>query len=361
MVASQSIILKKIDHMHVTVCIPAYNASRTLQRTLDSIMSQDYPDFDVLVCDNSSTDNTTEIVRGYSDRGVRYFLNPVRTQCGENNWNHALSLAAGPLIALYHADDIYSPTMVRRQAEFLIAHPKASSVFTMTQMIDDLDRPNRMGIVRLPNALQGKELLSFATVLNGVLAHHNFMIVPTLMTRTDTLDAVGMFNPDDYSSAADIDLWLRMACWGPIGIIDEPLHRYRISPYSGTSRVNSFRTHLAHFYVVLDHYLSLPHVQTIVEPRAKSLYLMRRAVDQTICAMNLAVLGHLDDARIRLISALEWNHFTATRHEVRRLPQLLAGLCLLLAIRVGLGQCAGKILYHAYEWHSRWLRQPGKE
>src|SRR5665647_61376 len=272
--------------MHVTVCIPAYNASRTLRRTLDSILSQDYPDFDVLVCDNSSTDNTAEIVRGYSDRGVRYFLNPVRTQWAESNWNHALPLAAGPLIALYHADDIYTPTMVRREAEFLSMHPEASSVFTMTQVIDHMDRPVRIGSTRLPVELRGQDLFDFETLFNAVLRHNNFMTVPTLMTRRETIDAVGVFDPQRFESAADIDLWLRMARWRPVGIIDEPLHRYRVSPHQESARIYRLRTHLGHFYWVLDHYLSRPEIGEIVQPQAEAIYRMERSRDHTIFAMN---------------------------------------------------------------------------
>ena len=95
------------NYPHVTVCIPAYNAAKTISRTIDSILTQDYPNYDVLVSDNFSSDDTFRIVESYKERCVCCFLNPdQKTWNASENFNHALSLASGPLIALYHADDL---------------------------------------------------------------------------------------------------------------------------------------------------------------------------------------------------------------------------------------------------------------
>ena len=111
----------------VTICVPVRNGARTIRRTLDSILAQDYPNFDVIVSDNCSDDNTADIVREYKKQGVQYYFNPKLEEwvdknwnCAESNWNYVLSLAKGTFIALYHADDLYMPTMVSRQVEFLI-------------------------------------------------------------------------------------------------------------------------------------------------------------------------------------------------------------------------------------------------
>jgi glycosyltransferase involved in cell wall biosynthesis len=98
----------------VTIGVPVRNGARTIQRTLDSLLSQDYPNYEIIVSDNCSDDDTANIVSQYASNGVKYFFNPVLEKWGESNWNHILTLAKGPLIALYHADDIYTPTMVGR-------------------------------------------------------------------------------------------------------------------------------------------------------------------------------------------------------------------------------------------------------
>jgi glycosyltransferase involved in cell wall biosynthesis len=69
---------------HVTICVPAYNAARTIGKTIDSILVQDYPNYDVLVCDNLSSDDTAEIVKTYHEKGVNYCLNPAYETFGES-------------------------------------------------------------------------------------------------------------------------------------------------------------------------------------------------------------------------------------------------------------------------------------
>ena len=108
----------------VSVCIPAYNAGQTIGKTLDSIINQNYPNFEIIVSDNHSTDNTAEIVNQYQKCKVKYFLNPVRpdnlinTSAVVSNFNYAISLAKGEFIAIYHADDIYLPTIIEQQVLF---------------------------------------------------------------------------------------------------------------------------------------------------------------------------------------------------------------------------------------------------
>ena len=149
----------------VTICVPVRNGESTICRTLDSILAQDYPNIEIIVSDNCSTDETAKNVQCYSGCGVNYYLNPQLEAYGESNWNHILSLAKGPLIALYHADDIYTPTMVRRQVEFLEAHSETSAVFTMSQTIDEQDRPIRMGCFRLPKKLRGQEFFIIQLII----------------------------------------------------------------------------------------------------------------------------------------------------------------------------------------------------
>ena len=342
----------------VTICIPAFNAEATLARTLESILAQDYPNFEVIVSDNRSTDDTAQIVRGYAARGIRYFLKPEHSDLAEPNWNYVLSLASGPFIALYHADDLYTPTMVRRQVEFLQAHPEVSSVFTMTQMIDEHDRLIRMGSTRLPDELRGRGYFDFPTLLNAVLKYGNFMIVPTMMTRREILDAAGVFRWEKFASASDIDLYLRMAQWGPIGIIDEPLHRYRISAEQGSAQLNRLRTYLAHFFVVLDCYLEMPEVKQFAQPQAVALYQMQRAADQVLCAMNLLALGRGNEARARLREALHWRHFVTALRRPRLLGRLVVGICLRVSLYGGFGTSLGRQVLRAYQRDLQRRRKP---
>ncbi len=347
------------DSLHVTVCVPAHNAGWSLARTMDSILAQDYPDIDVFVCDNCSSDNTAEIAKSYENRGVRYFFNPVISGGAEGNWNYALTLAKGPMIAVYHADDLYNPGIVRKQVEFFKSNPGVSSVFTMTQLIDEKDRPVKKGSTSLPIELRKKNVFNFEELINAVLEYTNFMIVPSMMTKKEVLEKVGNFNWPEFKSAADIDLYLRMSQTGPIGIIDEPLHQYRISTHQDSNVIHNSRTHLAHFFWVMDYWLELPEISQSIKPSARRVYDMYRASDQVLCAMKMLVQNKPQDAKGLLLQAMKTsNWMTGLSFQPRRVPYFLAGLFLLMSTMAGFGTFSGKLtnaLYQKYLWH---MRQP---
>ena len=339
----------------VTICVPVRNGACTIRRTLDSILAQDYPNFEVIVSDNCSDDDTASIVQEYAEQGVQYYFNPKLEEWGESNWNYILSLAEGQFIALYHADDLYTPAMVSRQVEFLMNHPKASAVFTKSQKIDDFDCPIRKGITRLPVELRGKEEFDFPELLNAVLKFGNFLTVPTLMVRRESLDKAGSFDLK-FCTAADIDLWLRLSRLGTVGIIDEPLHKYRISENQGSAQIFKFRTYRAHFLQVMDHYLSIPEFSQLVTAKAFRSYKMHGITDDIIRAMNMFYLGNIAEARALMRSALsrpEFREGLLTKNFAR---QFFLSLPVFLIIQLGLR----KLLYSLYEKHYKPWRRYGR-
>ena len=341
----------KMNWPKVTICVPVRNGARTIRQTLDSILAQDYPNFEVIVSDNCSDDDTAKIVQEYADQGAKYYFNPKLEEWGESNWNHILSLAKGPFVALYHADDLYTSTMVRRQVEFFQEHPQASSVFTMTKTIDGQGRPTRLGDFKLPEEYQGQDIFPFPDLFNAALKYGTITIVPTMMTRKNVLDKVGNFNWQQFYSAADIDLYLRMAQICPIGIIDEPLHRYRISAQQGNIQINKARTHLGHFFQVIDHYLTLSEVHKLVNQEALKMYRMYRSADQVYCAINFVLQGKNAEALNLLDEAICCGVFLSAYHRPRQLIQIVFGAVLKASLRLGIGKIIsqiGDIAYNRY-------------
>ncbi|MCG2712467.1 MAG: glycosyltransferase [Candidatus Omnitrophica bacterium] len=342
----------------VTVCVPVRNGARTIARTLDSILAQDYANFEIIVSDNGSTDETAKIVHNYAGQGVRYYSNSQIEAFGESNWNYILSLAQGPLIALYHADDIYTSTMLRRQAEFLQVHPKSSAVFTMTQTIDEQDCPIRMGDLRLPRELRGRDFFEFSEFFNAVLKYHTFTYVPTMMTRKPVIEKVGNFRFQMFGSASDIDLYLRMARqWGEIGIIDEPLHKYRIGEFQGSAVIAKNRTELPDFYRAIDAHLNDSNEMKVVYAQSLAFYEMYRAADHVICAQNLLAKRRTSEAREHLVEVLHMRHFMTALRRPGVLARLLAGIGLWIAIGLGFGTFLGQQVSRAYACRNSWQRK----
>jgi glycosyltransferase involved in cell wall biosynthesis len=348
-----------IENEHVSICIPAHNAGWSIERTLNSILAQDYPNFDVFVCDNSSTDNTAEIVKNYDNRGVKYFFNPVISGGAEGNWNYALTLAKGPLIAVYHADDLYSPEIVRKQVGYFRSYPEISAVFTMMQTIDEYDRPIRMGRFMLPDKLKDTSIFDFAGYFNAVLKYCTFTPVPTMMTRRDVLEKVGNFRWQRYFSASDVDLYLRMARYcGPIGVINEPLHCYRISSGQGTAAISKGRTEPADYFRVIDDHLNDPEEKALASPESIAFYDMHKSADLIDCAINMLSQDRPTEASETLKKALKLGVFETAARNPRFIIKLSAGLMLYAATLMGIGTRLVSVLKRFIEYRRTRLRKP---
>ena len=224
----------------VCVCVPTYNSGRTLPGTLDSIINQTYRNLKVFIVDNASTDNTLGISRAYAGKDSRIeIIRHAVNVGGAGNFTKCLQLACGEYTAIFHSDDIYTPSIIMEQVAFLEKYHGAEAVFVMAESIDAGGQQGR--IYRLPAELRrpAGPLYVFPEVFRVMLKYGNFLFCPGAMARTTVYrDYIKELNETRYASAADGDVWLRILQRGPIGIIDKPLLKYRISP-------SSFSYHLA--------------------------------------------------------------------------------------------------------------------
>jgi hypothetical protein len=123
-----------------------------------------------------------------------------------------------------------------------------------------------------------------------------------------------------------------MARWSPIGIIDEPLHSYRVSSFQGSAEIEKMRTHPAHWHIVMDHYLNQPENRMLVDRGSIRLYELNRSLDEIICSTNLLVQGMVPEAQSRLRKALRWDtYYTGFLLKTKYLRLLFAGTILYLS------------------------------
>lgn len=352
----------------VSVCIPAYNAEDTLGRTLESVLRQDYEHIEVIVSDNQSSDGTAAVVLNFAakDKRVRYLLRedssawalgmPAYIGAYDNS-NNVLAQGRGELLCWFHADDLHEPDIISRQLALMEKHPRMGAVFTTAQYIGDHDEPLAMGTTEIPSELKGREVFTFASLFNAILAHSNFLY-PSVMIRKAALEAIGWFNEPEFLTSADLDMWLRIAQRYDIGIIDEPLLKYRVSLKQFGAQYSRLRTTLGDIFRVLDYYLQQPEVQRLVLRDNLAIYEMERAADHVLCAMNLLVQGNTEEARARLQAAVCWRHLVTARKRPRRLARLLVGFCLLSAVYLGAGAPLGLKLYRYYQRDLQRRRTP---
>ena len=246
----------------VCICIPAYNAEKTIAATLRSVLEQTYQHLIIQVVDNNSSDATVSIVKSFSDKRITLHRNLVNIG-GEGNFNRCIALASGKYTAIYHADDIYKPEMVAAQVAFLEQHPQACAVFTEALLIDEFDK--HIGAIRQPiNLAASGPLHHFPEVFKAILEHSNFLICPSLMARTGVYqNHIKSWRGELFGSGADLDVWLRMLQLGQVGILAQASMLYRISRSQGSANVR-LDIDRAAFFGVVDHYLAQADVRCLL-------------------------------------------------------------------------------------------------
>ncbi|MHB0875276.1 MAG: glycosyltransferase family 2 protein [Anaerolineae bacterium] len=349
----------------VSVCIPAFNSEATLGRTLDSVLAQDYRGLDIVVSDNQSTDRTKAVVQGYTARGVRYCWHAEGRPSwaaalpsyigGFANWDFVLSQGRGQFLCLFHSDDLYSSSIVSKQAALMAGDPAVGAVFTMLRTIGEDDRPIGLGCSHLPPEMRGRHVFGFAELLNATLRHGNILPTPSVMLRQPVVAALGGFDERNCRTAADLDMWLRIARRYQIGVIDEPLLNYRISARQFGSQYNRMRTNPADYFTVMDRHLSDPDVLVCVAPDALESYERRRIADDVFRAKNLALQGFRRAARDVLVGALSRTGLRAVVGSRSLRRTYVLGWLLLIAGRLGIDRSVAM----AYERTLKRSRQLG--
>jgi glycosyltransferase involved in cell wall biosynthesis len=125
----------------VSVVIPAYNNAAYIVDTMESVLAQDYDDFDVIVADHSSTDGTAALLQRYADDPRVQLLSTERGGGALRNWNRVSQAATGELLKLVCGDDLLAPTALSQQVAAFDAYPTAVLVASQRDIIDHYGEP----------------------------------------------------------------------------------------------------------------------------------------------------------------------------------------------------------------------------
>lgn len=198
---------------HVSVIIPAYNAERFIQESVDSALAQTHRDVEVIVVDDSSTDHTPARLREYGDR-----VHVLRKRNGgaAAARNAGANMARGEWLAFLDADDVWEPAKLERQLALAAAAP-----WSYTNRINIGTRGD------VPELQSDVTVMHAGDVFMPLLLEGNFMTSSSVMIRRDLFQALGGFTTSE-KNAEDWDLWLRVAArHHPVAYCAEPLVRYR--------------------------------------------------------------------------------------------------------------------------------------
>lgn len=192
----------------LSVIIPTYNRAWCLNRAVDSVLAQSFRDFELIVVDDGSSDDTARLLEVYGDalRVLRQANQGVSAAR-----NAGIAAARGRWIALLDSDDHWLPEKLAAQMKWLAAHPAYRICQTEELWIRDGKRVNPKKRHRKHGGHIFERCLPLCLVSPSAV----------IMAR-NLLDEVGGFD-EDLPACEDYDLWLRIACSHPVGLVDAPL------------------------------------------------------------------------------------------------------------------------------------------
>ena len=218
--------------MKVSICIPTFNSAAYIGECIESALAQKSVDFEVIVFDNASQDDTWNIVQSFSDSRLRAFRSDQNHGMAVN-FNRALREANGEYIKLLCSDDLLEPSAVELQTKFLDEHPEIAMVTCATRLVDS-DEHVFATIQRFfrPVVFGALDLRIFSLIYGNIIGEPS-----AVLFRREAWVTAGSFR-DGLVTLIDLDMWLRLSRQGGVGYLPLPLCRIRRHAHSMT---NQFR------------------------------------------------------------------------------------------------------------------------
>jgi len=219
----------------VSFVVPCYELAHFLAECVKSILAQTYTDFEILIMDDCSPDNTTEVAMSFQDPRIRCMRN-AKNLGHLRNYNRGIELATGEYVWLISADDVVWDThALARYVDLLDQHPSAGFAFCAALEL----REGRTKVATY-SSWQGSDGLLYGKNVFERLVYANTIVACSGMVRKAIYIRHGSF-PLDMPYSGDWYLWCLFAMFGDVVFVADPLVAYRIHGASMTDTLSSTR------------------------------------------------------------------------------------------------------------------------
>ena len=233
----------------VTVVICTYNGECYLSATLDSVLAQTYPNMEVVIVDDGSSDSTILIIRQYAERNshIRWF---ARENAGlPASRNYAFTQAQGEWIAIIDQDDLCYPERLARQVAVAAAYPSAGLIFCDTHHIDEMGQitGNHLASFTLPDSFIPKGLAANLLLTNGCYVDSEACFI-----KRSAISQLGALD-ESLRYACDYEYFIRAGLEFDFAYTRDTLAAWRVHPgqesATNSNRFKESRTVLGRYFL----------------------------------------------------------------------------------------------------------------
>ena len=201
----------------ISIVMPVYNGREYLRLAIDSVLAQEFQDYELIIWNDCSTDESLEIINGYDDPRIRAFSSH-RNGGLFKTINLAIQASSAPLIRLWCQDDVMKPNCLATEVDFHSRFPEVGLGFSLYDVIDE------SGVVITPATTSNHPSVLSKELANQLMFYHGSIPgnISNVVLKRTVLEDVGLFR-EDLVIAGDFEMWVRIAGQYPLGYINEPL------------------------------------------------------------------------------------------------------------------------------------------
>ncbi len=310
----------------ISIVLPVFNGERYLQEAIDSVRSQSYEDYELIVWDDYSRDGSSEIIAKNKDERVRSFSSK-RNFGLFATLNLAIGEARGEVLRLFSQDDVLKPHCLEAEASFHQQHPEVAMAHSLYDVIDE------SGAVTIPAGKPEQPPVFSTEFAAQMMFYHGCLPgnISNVSLKRSVFDRVGPFR-EDLVIAGDFEMWVRIAAEHLLGYLDESLLFVRAHPDQLSNRRGSYVIAMQEeqpLYEILLHRLPAG-----VRDYAASYNLFRRYplyFHHAVCRLLVGDFGnawrayrYVSNSRHTLLVILFWL-FTANQKIYQMKPRFVAG------------------------------------
>ena len=201
----------------ISIVMPVYNGREYLRLAIDSVLTQEFQDYEFIIWNDCSTDESLEIINGYDDPRIKAFSSH-RNGGLFKTINLGIQASSGPLIRLWCQDDVMKPSCLTKEVDFHSRFPEVGLGYSPYDVID------QSGVVTIPVIPSGHPPVLSTQLANQLMFYHGSIPgnISNVVLKRRVLEDLGLFR-EDLVIAGDFEMWVRIAEHYPLGYINEPL------------------------------------------------------------------------------------------------------------------------------------------
>ena len=234
----------------VSVIIPSYNHEKYVVAAIESILAQNFADFELIIIDDGSTDGSTKLIETINDKRISLYTQ--LNQGAAKTINRGIGLSKGEYISILNSDDRYHPDRLLKMSAFLDNNPDQMLVSSLVQPIDDSGKEITGGLeyeewlswydTALKSRVKGDSLFISLVKYNFIVSTSNIFLRASIFEREATFSTL-------LNYCHDYELLLRISSKYPVTMLEEKLSEYRLHE-KNSIRENEFLRHLEVVYAL---------------------------------------------------------------------------------------------------------------